>query len=337
MYRRRPVSSLRSLSPLALLLAFSACTAQRPSESALVDTTPAAAEATAITLGFAWPDGLTARVRTTSVKSQTLGPQSRTQDMVADYTMKAAQSERGTAIVFGDFQIDRPGASEEDRMVETVLAYRPGLLVDQQGKLTDVIGLEGLRQLLTPLQEQMATAPEELQRGLQAVAQTVTSEEYLTSRAGAEWSNIIGSWVGKTLTPGKVETKSEDTPASGFVDHPIATEVTLSIARIDACIRQQPRACVRLRLTREPQPEALREAMLPNLDKMLGVEDWGPEGPPDLRNVSATSQLIVDTEPDTLVPHRIEALRVFSLELFRPSGAIQVRDSNRVTSTYQYD
>lgn len=334
----------RRLRSLAILLAISACSAQRPPETgdgaaaaATATAAPAAAPASAITLRFGWPEGLRARVRTTSVKSQVIGPQSRNQDMVSNYIMTAARSERGTAVVFDEFQVDRPGTAPEDQMVETVLAYRPGFVVDPDGALIELAGLEPLGRLLTPLQERITSAPEELQQGLQAVAQTVASEEYLKARASADWSNLIGSWVGKTLTPGVVERKKEQTPPSGLVDQPIATDVTLSISRIDPCHRAQPRDCVRLRLTREPDGDELRDTMLPNLAKMLGVEDWGPEGAPDLRDVTATAQLIVDAEPNTLVPHRIEALRVFSLELYRPSGSLQVRDSNRVTSTFQYD
>lgn len=334
---RRPSPAL-IMAAITAGLAFCACSAtNRDAAAAPATDSGAKVSGQAIALSFDWPDGLRARVRTTSVKSQSLGTQSRTQDMVSTYTMTATRGDRGTSVEFGDFQIDRPGGSEDDRMVETILAYRPGFLVDAGGELMELVGLETLRDLLVPLQERMNSAPEELQLGLQAVAQTVANEEYLKARAGADWNHLIGSWVGRTLTPGTVERKSEDTPASGILDHPIPTEVTVSIARIDACHRSGPRDCVRLRLTREPRSDELREAMLPNLAEILGVEDWGPQGAPELGDVTATSQLIVDTEPDTLVPHRVEALRVLSLTMSRPSGSLQVRDSNRMTSTFQYD
>lgn len=333
---RLPRSVLSALSA-AFCFCVLGCSTAQPHVDPIASAPAAAVSGSAIHLRFDWPDGLRGRVRTTSVKSQVLGTQSRTQDMVSTYVMKASRSERGTAIEFVDFQVDRPGVGDDDRMVETVLAYRPGFLVAPEGKLLELIGLETLRDMLVPLQERINSAPEEMQLGLQAVAQTVTSEDYLKARAGADWNHMIGSWVGKTLTPGGIERKTEESPASGILDHPIPTEVNWSISRIDGCHRGQVRECVRLRLTREPQPDALREAMLPNLDQMLGVEDWGPQGAPDLRDVTATSQLIVDAEPDTLVPHRIEALRVLSLEMFRPSGSMQVRDSNRVTSTFQYE
>ena len=326
-------------SPLALavLLAVSACSTTKAPDSGLDPTASTQESEGAITLRFDWPDGLRARVRTTSVKSQLLGQQSRTQDMVSTYDMKATRTERGTAVEFDGFQIDRPGVSDDDRMVETLLAYRPGLLVDSNGALIEILGLETLRNLLEPLQERIATAPEEMQLGLQAVAQTVANEDYLKARAGSDWNHLIGSWVGRTLTPGKADRRTDETPAAGVAEQPIPTEVNISITRIDACNRTQKRDCVRLRLTREPQADRLREAMLPNLGQMLGVDDWGPEGAPDLRDVMASSQLIVDAEPDTLIPHRVEALRVLSLEMSRPSGSIQVRDSNRVTSTFSYD
>jgi len=339
--RAAPLGSpIRPLDALLILLLISACSAQRPPAGDAVPQSaaaPTAAPGSAVTLHFAWPDGLRARVRTTSVKSQMIGPQSRTQDMVSTYSMTATRSERGTAVVFDEFEVDRPGANPDDQAVEMVLAYRPGFVVDEAGKLLELAGLEPLGRLLTELQERSTTSPDEVRQGLQAVAQTVSSEDYLKARASSDWSNLIGAWVGQTLTTGKVERTTEKTPPSGLVDQEIGTDVTVSVARIDACHRVQPRDCVRLRLTREPHPDQLREAMLPNLGKMLGVEDWGPEGAPELRDVTATSQLIVDAEPDTLVPHRVEAVRVFSLEMHRPSGALQVRDSNRVTSTFQYD
>lgn len=321
---------------VALVFASIGCSAQRSTTAPVASR--AADEATPVTLHFAWPDGMRARVRTTSVKSQNLGQMSRLQDLVATYTMTATRGEKGTSVAFNDFQIERAEASEGDRAVERLLAYRPGFVVDAEGRLTEVIGLDTLGELLLPLQQKMSAADSEQEsQELQAVAQAVTSEGYLKARAGAEWSNLIGTWLNRTLVPGNPEIKTEESGMSGLVESPVSTEVQVSIARIDSCFRGQARDCVRLRLTREPREDELRQALLPNLGKMLGIEDWGPGGTPDLRNVVATAQLIVDTEPDTLVPHRVEALRVFSLEMVRTDGTLEIRDSNRTTSTFSYE
>jgi hypothetical protein len=333
---------------LAVALALSACGAQRKQEAApAAKPSPEPATATApqaapirggsVTPRFDWPDGLRARIRTTQVKSQAIGTQSRLEDMVSSYTMNVRHGAEEITVAFEDFAVEHPDQEEANPTVEKVLAYRPGFTVDKEGQLAKVVGLETLRDLLGPFQDYVAALPEDQRAGLQVVAQTVASEPYLKARAAAEWSNMIGAWLGQTLTPGETKTEVAESEPTGFVEKPLRTEIKLSVSHIGTCHRGQERQCVRLWMSREPEEGALREAMLPNLDKILGVEDWGPAGPPKLRSVLATSKLIVDAEPDTLVPHRVETLRIFSIQMERPEGVIEVRDSNRATSTYQYD
>ncbi len=325
------MKTLRPVLLLLLSLLVASCSAQR-------DTAAVASNGgEAVTLRYQWPDELRARVKTVSVKSQSLGPQSRTQDLSATYTMRTTTEERGKAVRFTDFQVDRTDISAADRELEKILAFRPGFLLDADGKLIEVLGLEVLRTLLGPLQQRLTTAQEAERQGLQSLAQTVTSEGYIKSRAGTEWGNIIGLWHGKTMRMGETDTQTSESVATGVSDAPITTETRISAARIETCPRSGANGCVRLRLTQEPDGDALRRALVPKLGQLLGVDDWGTSGPPDLQSVSATSQLIVDTEPGTLVPHRVETLRVMTLDLARPSGALQVRDSNRSTTTYTYE
>ena len=319
-------------STIALLAVGCASTQRTPADAGI------SAQGETIALRYQWPDGLKAKVETISVKSQSFGQQSRTQDMSATYTMQATRDERGTAVNFADFDVTRPGISAAERDVEKILAFRPGFLLDPDGKLIEVLGLDQLKLLLAPLQQRLSSAQEAERQGLQALARSVTSEQFIKTRAGTEWGNIIGLWLGKSLQVGSPEKQITDSSAGGADDAPIATETKISIARIETCPRAGANGCVRLRLTQEPNSDALREVMKPKLNQLLGVDDWGPAGPPDLQSIQTTSQLIVDTEPDTLVPHRIESIRVMSLDLTRPDdGSLQVRDSTRSTSTYTYD
>lgn len=345
-----PIGShvLRYLALIATVVTLYACAGQRKPEGSPAPKTakaptsstaaqPPASDGGSVTLRFAWPDGLQARIRTTQVKSQAIGSRSRLEDMTSSYSMDVRHGAEEITVAFENFQVEHADSNEANPTVERVLAYRPGFSVDKEGQLARIVGLETLRELLGPFEEYIASLPEDQRPGLQVVAQTVASEPYLRTRAAAEWSNVIGAWLGQTLTPGKVKTTIAESEPSGFVDKPLKTEIKLSLNHVGPCHRGQERRCVRLWMSREPEEGALREAMLPNLDKILGVEDWGPEGPPKLRSVLAASKLIVDAEPDTLVPHRVETLRVFSIEIERPEGVLEVRDSNRSTSTYQYE
>ncbi len=328
---------IRNFGLVVALCSLAGCGAQKDAGPDISSTKQETAAADSVALKFAWPDGLQAKVRTTAVKSQAIGEQSRIQDMVSTYTMNVRHGGEEISVAFEDFQVDPPKSGESNPTVERVLAYRPGFTVDEKGKLSKVIGLETLRNLLGPLQDYIASRSDEERAGLQALAQTVASEPYLKARVGADWGNLIGNWLDQTLTPGQTKTTTVESQATGFVDEPLRTEVKVSMAPIRPCHRGTARPCVRLWMTRQPDQEALREAMRPNLGKMLGVEDWGPEGPPELRSVVATSKLIVDAELDNLVPHRVESLRLFSLEMIRPEGPLVVRDSNRSTSTFEYE
>ncbi len=332
----RRLSQARRAAFVGSIALIAACSAQQSSGPGAITSNAPKSSGEPVQLKFAWPDGLRAEVRTISVKSQSLGPQSRTQDMTANYVMSAQHDERGVAAKFDQFQVNRPDASPIDREVEKVLAYRPGFLMDNTGQLIEVQGLEILRDLLLPLEKRLETATEEEKQTLGAVGQTVTSEQYLKARAAAEWGNMIGTWLDQELKLGGVVTREEESATTGLTDKPIASKVKVAVSRATTCERSGAKQCVRLSLTREPDQQALREAITPNLGKMLGVEDWGPDGPPKLAGVEATTQLIVDTEAETLVPHRIESLRVFSLDIEREEGILKVRDSNRSTTNYTY-
>ncbi len=328
---------IRNFALVIALCSWAACSAQKDARPETTSATKETAAEGSVALKFAWPDGLRAKVRTTAVKSQAIGPQSRIQDMVSTYTMNVRHAAEEISVAFEDFQVDPPPSGNSNPAVEKVLAFRPGFTVDKKGALSKVIGLETLRDLLRPLQDYIASTSEKERAGLQAVARTVASEPYLKARVGADWGNLIGNWLDQTLTPGQTKTTTVESQATGFVDEPLKTEVKVSMAPISPCHRGTDRACVRLWMTRQPDQEALREAMRPNLGKILGVEDWGTQGPPELRSIVATSKLIVDAELDNLVPHRVETLRIFSLEMARPEGPLVVRDSNRSTSTFEYE
>ncbi len=330
-------STLRKTARLGLPIALCtlvSCAAQ--SGDAGAPGTSEGGSAAAVTLKYAWPMGLQADVRSTAVKSQSIGGQSRVQDLVSTYTMDVRDSGEETSIAFENFQVVRSGSERSVPAVDRILAYRPGFTVDKNGELAKVIGLDTLREMMPPLQRHIETAPDKERQGLEVLAQTITSERYLKARAGSEWSHLIGSWIGQTLVPGETKTTTVDSEPSGFVDTPLKTEVKISMKPIGECNRGGPRNCVRLWMTREPDAAELRAATLPNIGKMLGIKDWGPKGAPELRSVVATSKLIVDAELDTLVPHRVETLRLFSLEMLRDDGTLEVRDSNRVTSEFTY-
>jgi len=323
--------------------ALAGCAAQQKQAPEAAAAAPAAA-ATAfeqtsepIPLRFDWPEGLRAQVVSTSVKAQSSGAQSRTQDLTTTYIMRANRTPDTVSVAFENFEVDHPGSGVSSAGTAKLLAYRPGFAVDASGELKEITGIEILKQPLEAAKQEAENAPEAEQQAFEVVAQSVTSEAYLKNRAGTEWSNLIGSWRNRTLTPGRVETTEQPSAASGILETPITAEVSTSLSQLDTCQRTGAKACVRLRVIQQPDVEQMREAIRPTLGKLLGVEDWGPEGPPQVRSVIATSQLIVDTEPDTLIPHRVESLRVFSLELVRSNGPFEVRDSNRTTTTYSYD
>ncbi len=324
---------------VAAALAGCAAQQQQATESAVTAPPSAAFKQTSdpIPLRFDWPEGLRAQVVSTSVKAQSIGAQSRTQDLTTTYVMRANRSPDTVSVAFENFEVDHPGSGVSSAGTAKLLAYRPGFAVDASGELKEITGIEVLKQLLEAAKQEAENAPEAEQQAFEVVAQSVTSEAYLKNRAGTEWSNLIGTWRDRTLTPGRVETTQQPSAASGILETPITAEVSTSLSQLDTCQRTGAKGCVRLRVIQQPDVEQMREAIRPTLGKLLGVEDWGPEGPPQVRSVIATSQLIVDTEPDTLIPHRVESLRVFSLELVRSDGPFEVRDSNRTTTTYSYD
>ena len=158
---------------------------------------------------------------------------------------------------------------------------------------------EGLDQALSALE---TTSSDDRERARQA---------FIRSTA-LDWELMVGTWVGEKLAPDQVRRKQ----LKAYVPLVLAVETLLDVEygleeRVPCTDEETARRCVALSYRASLAPED-RPATVERMRKTTSSTKADEPVPEDVR---AELEMLLVTEPDTLIPHRIsqrESLRVRS-------------------------
>ncbi|HEX9400640.1 MAG TPA: hypothetical protein VF912_11070 [Anaeromyxobacter sp.] len=276
--------------PLALLLA------------ALVAATPAGAEdepparGELVSLHFAWPAPARAKVTYRRTRLRTGRP---TGTFTARYETLAQATDGGLSLSTrattwrGDLPFPPALAKEAIRASECVVQrIRP------EGEFAALDGVEALRPVLARVLEDARIPQEQAERAL-ALALAAT-------RADAEelWNLSAGFWTGAELKIGETyEMQSEaELPLLPGVRGGQVVEFGVRRRVPCAAAEREPR-CVEAVLRSTPDREALERAAPALLARLLPSGEAPPEDA--TKELSAGSELLLVTDPATLLPRRI--------------------------------
>ncbi|HYO68652.1 MAG TPA: hypothetical protein VEU33_21480 [Archangium sp.] len=267
--------SARSLVLAALLPTLCACST--PTSSAR------GAPRKAVTLRFAWPEQLSARV-THSIKMNS--PLGNTQVQRSYWlTVVPAEEEGHRQLVPSDIEVSPPQFAA---MVDPV----PTVHFDDDGCFQGIDPSENMPGL--QMLELLPTEPEkkaELLENLVAV-QEEAALEY--------WDRLVGGWRGVTLTPGEpMRSEAQIVVGTGFMEKKeVAAEERTSIEVGVPCTPDaQERRCVRLTVDLQP----------------VGQSETGT-GP------MARKSFELVTDPDTLVPYSTRLMRMDRVDWGKDGG-----------------
>lgn len=251
--------------------------------------------ANVVSLRFAWPESGESKVTYTKVKKQTGKPE---QKLVARYTSRAEK--KG-----GEWRLSGSGTTWEGTAPFPPALVEEGMRASEQvvqvvsGDLSQV-RLEGTEALDGVFQKMFAGAnvPEPQRQRIMEMARTA-----MLAEANEMWTLGVGFWNGADLTLGKVqagESEGELPVAPGTV---VKFQLRFSARKRVPCAGEKQPRCVELSLKSVPDPKSVK----PALEKF--VASLVPEGqtPPKglFEKVSIENDLVLVTEPETLVPHRL--------------------------------
>lgn len=294
------------------------CGSSEPSSTTEAAATPAttgaereAATGPAVPLRFAWPDGLALRV-VAQRKDDKGGKQSSSETR---YLMRAQAVEGGMRIIESDFELAafEGGAAHQAQMAKMMGGSTTVSRVASDGSFQ---GIEDAQALVTRLHEAMQASSEQPMTPEQrAFLEQTFSVELLTASAAVEWQDRVGFWVGSDLELGaEYELSSES--ALPFPGTPTVKLLTRfgATALVPCKLGEAPR-CVRIQAITDVDPSDMERATAALL-KGFGA----PDGAVKIKALEVTTELVLITDPATLVPLSLTKIKRTRIVMTTPDG-----------------
>jgi hypothetical protein len=275
-----------------------------------------AANGDAVALRFAWPEGLTVQVASTSTVTQ--------KDQPPEHSSLT-------------YQLRLEGQGEERKLItEQMIPTTIGTPLDEGppppmptlvlGSKAELRRIEGIDEFVGEMAQQAESQgfPKEQQAQITGLVR-----DALEQAARSRWEVLVGKWSGLALKPGEVTERKSQTPVPLFGSVAATRERVFVKERVPCTEGETEKRCVRLVLESSLDPEGLDRATDELLRKVksvmkanMGVPD---EALPELMvmkmRVDSTLEFIA--EPETLVPHSQRAVTNSHVILQEPEGALK--------------
>lgn len=324
---RRSTRSLRTSILLVGVFALSSLACESPVSHASADVAsppPIGATEGSVALRFGWPQGFAARVtgfESRHLVSGGMEDESRTD---LSYRVRLEPSPEGSRIRYDDFALRHPKTSELVSLrsvpgLEALsLALRPSFVVSPDGRFSGTPGLDDDVALINRELDALQARPEPLPEGAPLLP-TRFSAELFRRHAPVEWWPLVEMWTGREVEPGARYELDLVTRMPLLAGAPIRMDGELHVSKRCACDGGDgPRRCIELVLVTKADPLEL----LP----LLGAEAERQEGegpaPVTVTKLELDETVRLVTEPETLVPHRVESRTRARLALRLPDGTV---------------
>lgn len=252
-----------------------------------------------VALRFAWPEKLEAQVTYRSTRTRTGQPG---RSSVSRYAQTARREGERYRISVHDVRLEGdlpipPGASvtTEDFVAATEAMVQ---IVTGEGELAAIEGTEAVRALLAKTLEATQIPPEHLERAL------AMGDAAMKAESQESWNLAVGFWIGADLELGErygLENEAELPLLPGTT---AKYEVEFGVARKVPCTASEKTLrCVEVSLRSVPDPEVMPKITTALLTRLAGPEAKIPADA--IREMAIENELLLVTEPATLVPHRL--------------------------------
>jgi len=281
----------------------------------------AQAKADSVSLRFAWPIGMTARVDQEWTRMQ-VGPQRNDSVTVRSrYRLTVAAHPKGRLIQSDSFAITslpaaasnrRAGDVDPQQFLARLGSVQPSYVVTTDGEFVGLEGVERTKRMLdslfAPMMREMADAPAELK----ALMQSVTSPQTLTATAAQEWNALAGTWVGADWVVGEAYEASSEEPSPMIPGLKVPMRHEFSAAERVPCREGEPaKRCIRLEMISEPDSAALRKVMT---DFMAKVAPKDANVAAAFQSMRVANELTVVADPRDLRPYAMALVKTVEVQ-----------------------
>ncbi|MGB8930627.1 MAG: hypothetical protein WCC48_05180, partial [Anaeromyxobacteraceae bacterium] len=289
---------------------------------------PVTAHPRELSLRFAWPSSLEARVTYRRVATRTGSPE---RIFTARYLERSARAgeEIGIASSGTRWEGEIPYPADEVRSA-TRASEAVVQRVGADGAFARLENEDALRPVLQRIYAAAGVSDEE---AAQAIARV---EGAMVEEARTGWNLAVGFWIGAELDFGRAWESEVDAPVWLLPSLPVKSRVRMEARRRVPCSASERRArCVELILHSEPDRAglaALTRAIVAKLDGAAGELPLGA-----VREVGLATDLMLVTEPATLVPHRVVWRRAVRATVADDvEGARELEDVERTEWSWSY-
>ena len=302
--------------------------------TALLALPPALVADERVTLAFAWPAGLHAKVHYSAKKTNLSDTYVRRQGLRGSYTLQTRPSPDGLGVHFDHVEVHPEritGGATEVRlkhfMAELANAM-PSYLVNDAGAYLRLVGMERFqRNIRLAIEHFLSDVPGAERNNILRVADFLSSDRQLEANMAANWNQVVGVWAGVTLEQGRLyqAPRTDVVPALANVEVPVAAEFVYR-GKVPCRPEETRRVCVQLDMQSSIDAERLRSALKALVRQLQQRHSAAVQL--DRLEMNSTVRLV--TEPETLLPHRLESSKTTLVKGWlgaQPLAATQIEET----------
>lgn len=261
-----------------------------------------------VRLRFAWPVGTIARVEATRYRERNAERVDTTESRVR-YRMNVREDDDGLLITYDDFGFDEAaaGGMQISGLDERIAAMVPRIVVSREGEFLRIEDVESIRALVdTMLAAELGAEELDMARDVMA---SMMSDEALAAMAAQDWNASVGMWVDTDIELDAVYEFEDEAPMPIVPGAVIPMITQFWIERWTPCTEDGGDGqCVEIRVVSRPEPDAVKRAIGEFMERFTG--DAGDAF--SFEDFNVESEVLLVTEPGTLLPHRVEIAKYVS-------------------------
>lgn len=297
---------------LVAILLLSSCAARQDVPAGTLDD-----KGSVISLRYGWPNGLQGTMSSRVVRRRTGVPDPENYVVSGRCRFRVEDRSEGQRVHFERCTASVDGLSDERltawrSLLERLAAIDQSYLVSPKGELVGVEGIAEVRRALDAWLEERARTQTTNPEAVSLIRDTLFSEERLTAQAAEEWNAMVAIWADADLSLGETYGARIEQPVPMLPDKQMPMDITIAVTRRAACRAEEAETrCVEMTFSSSPDPTAASELTKILAQQITNANREGaaiePQG--QLERIEIRHRIQLLTEPDRLIPHRVERIK----------------------------
>jgi len=279
--------------------------------AAVAPSGPAAAAQETVSLSFAWPQDLRGSVDYTAYRARESNGRSDEVAISGRYDFVTSAVADGLLIRFENVETDvKSDGAGVEAMVKSFMTKAastpPSYVVGRDGQFRRIEDVDVFRNaVLGGLDDAFADLPEQTRAQISQVMAGILTREQMEAGIVSDWNMFVGAWLEAELDQGDLYELQYEQPVPMLGNASIPMRTTFLFAGRTACDENDAgQGCVILEMKSFVDSDRLSAALEAFLSRFPADGDK-----PKVEALRQDMTVRLVTEPDTLLPHRLDSRR----------------------------